>query len=284
MLGSGTVLPYGYHSWLYATAIDHWGGLVLADDAGTYQAVLPLMQEHKGFVLPYAPMPPFTQQLDMYARPGVEWRGHGMVEALRPYRQRNLAISYAAPAPLLFLLPATSWTSGRNLILPPTPRAERQAAYSKGLCRNLVKAKDITVENPPGAGNTSRLFHQQVRERAGVPEEHMGRFTRLTLMQNPHYDWLHLMVPNGNQILHPMAAASFVITSSRMIYLMGASSPEGRERGAMPMILDHALDYAYEHNLTFDFEGGNMAGTSTFFQMFGAVEETYFVGNWRVGK
>ena len=276
---SGTALPYGYHTWLYATAIDHWQGLVLASDHGVYEAVMPLSQEYKALLLPHSPMPPFTQQLGVFARPGIAWHGHGLVEAVRPVRQKNLVMSYAAAQPLLFLMPAGCWQPRRNLVLPPAPSAQRHAQYSKGLLSNLKKAAGLEVQAAPGAGNTSRIFNQHVRHRAGVPEVHMGRFTRLSLMPNPHYSWLHLLVPNGHQILDPMAAASFVITSTRMVYLMGASSPLGRERGAMPLLLDHALDYAHNHQLTFDFEGGNLAGAATFFRMFGPQEETYYAGH-----
>ncbi|MBE9468426.1 MAG: hypothetical protein IMY72_08950 [Bacteroidetes bacterium] len=72
---------------------------------------------------------------------------------------------------------------------------------------------------------------------------------------------------SDNQIC---AAAFFVKSHNKVIYLVSASSEEGKQKRAMFLLIDTFIKNNSQKNLTLDFEGSNIENIARFFKGFGA--------------
>lgn len=277
VLGSGCPVPYALSDYLFATQIDRWGAWVWADGQGRYTAVMPVARFRKWGLVPYVAMPPFVQRLGVFARrPGMEPSGEEALKAWIWLKSRNAKLDYSfwqqpdgiAAKPL------------NNLILDLKEEYEALSShYSKGLKDNLRKGRSLMVKPTNGGGITWRLFVENVAPRlTGWKETYNRAWVRLYFQKSAHYRFRHLgaFKEDGDAAM-PLAAASFVQYKNRIIYLAGASTPEGLATGAMARLIDQVIKENAGSSLTLDFEGGNMAGTGTFFRSFGASNEVYFV-------
>ena len=66
------------------------------------------------------------------------------------------------------------------------------------------------------------------------------------------------------------AAAFFIETHNKAIYLFPASSEEGKDLRAMFLLIDTYINKNSENNLTLDFEGSNIESIARFYAGFGA--------------
>ena len=71
------------------------------------------------------------------------------------------------------------------------------------------------------------------------------------------------------------AAAFFITTNNKCIYLFAASSKEGIEQSAMFLLIDSYIKQFAERNLTLDFEGSNIESLARFYGGFNAQECNY---------
>ena len=71
------------------------------------------------------------------------------------------------------------------------------------------------------------------------------------------------------------AAAFFAFSSTRAIYLLSASSQEGKERRGMFRIIDAFISDHAGSGVILDFEGSNIPSVARFFGGFGAHPEIY---------
>jgi len=236
---------------------------------------MPLGIGHKWGVVPYLPSWPLVQQTGWY---GAE--SQPMPQDLMRWVRRHFArVHLAMPSPPATHLPwGLRQQTAHNLVLDlSSPYATITAGYSKGLLDNLRKGRRLVIGQGRGAADTWALFHKQVRPQVhGWTRQHDGTWMRLIGMECPHYTWVHL-VAHGPADPAPLAAASFLVTDTRIVYLMGATTPDGRTQGATAAILDQVIKTNAETGKILDFEGGNIGGTSQFFASFGASEELYYI-------
>jgi len=73
--------------------------------------------------------------------------------------------------------------------------------------------------------------------------------------------------------LHAAAVLGFAET--RVIYMNGSSSKEGKETRAMFVLMDHLIQWSRDKFPVFDFEGSNLPGVARFFEGFGAAKTMY---------
>ncbi len=71
--------------------------------------------------------------------------------------------------------------------------------------------------------------------------------------------------------------AAFVVTDTRVINLIGASSAQGRQARANVVKIDYMLTRHCEDKRIFDFFGSNIQGVNSFNKQFGAVEIPYWM-------
>lgn len=73
-----------------------------------------------------------------------------------------------------------------------------------------------------------------------------------------------------------VAAAFFITTNRKSIYLAASSTPVGVEQSAMFLLLDTFIARNAGNDLTLDFEGSDIQGVARFYKGFGGKPETYF--------
>ncbi|MCK5822554.1 MAG: hypothetical protein KAG95_01020 [Bacteroidales bacterium] len=66
------------------------------------------------------------------------------------------------------------------------------------------------------------------------------------------------------------ATAFFIKSHNKVIYLVSASSEEGKQKRAMFLLIDTFIKKNSQKNLTLDFEGSNIESIARFFKGFGA--------------
>jgi hypothetical protein len=76
----------------------------------------------------------------------------------------------------------------------------------------------------------------------------------------------------SNEIL---AALFYLIGRKHIIYLNAVSSPAGKEKHAMTLLIDHILKQLAGSDKIFDFEGSMIPGVARYYKGFGAVEVQY---------
>lgn len=76
---------------------------------------------------------------------------------------------------------------------------------------------------------------------------------------------------------HCYGAAWFLYDKEVMYYMLSATHPEHRHRGAIGLLIWHAMVQANEMGLKiFDFEGSQDPGIASFFRKFGGQQKKYF--------
>ena len=76
------------------------------------------------------------------------------------------------------------------------------------------------------------------------------------------------------------AGALFVQEGSRIIYLFNAASPIGREGNARTLLIDQLIQEKAGQQLVFDFESPSKQSIRSFYQSFGAREDTFWEVRW----
>lgn len=273
---AGATLPYGSYAWLRAVANGQFGALVWEEEAGAYRALLPLPQKRKLGFLPYIAMPPFTQRLSLMARPGED-PGRLAAEAAAYLQRRYLRVDLAVDSEIVARTLSDRVEPRRNLVLALNrPLGEIEAGFGKSIRQKIRQASEsgLSYELNPGALTAFAFIREQLAPRIlGWDKRHDFAWGRLGLVPNAPFQVEGRLAHEGNVLV---AAAVFVHTPQRVIYLAGASSEAGLACGAMAGILHQILKEEAGTARLLDFEGGNMSGTGRFFSMFGAEDEPYW--------
>jgi len=77
--------------------------------------------------------------------------------------------------------------------------------------------------------------------------------------------------PGGEMV----AAGWFVFSNKRCLFMVCASTPEGKKNQSMYLLVDHVIRSKAGSGLLFDFTGSNMPGIAYFNAGFGAIKTTY---------
>ncbi len=267
-------LIYGY-AWYLDLVSDDWDGLVLDE----YTAVFPLTHRRK-YGFRYLCQPDFAQQLGPFIPEGS---GNDLVDIFLdaiPSRFRFAEISLNSSA-----FPSRHQVVSRTnyeLSLKPGYDMIRQH-YTENLTRNLKKASSsgLYLATHPDITGIIRLF----RENRGQAVQRWGdreylRFRRLyhTLEHRGQarawgaYDCTNELV----------AGAVFFFDPKRAYFVFSGLSPEGREKGAMPLLLDNLVQQFAGTDTTLDFEGSMEPGLARFYASFGASLKHYWF--YRINK
>ena len=99
------------------------------------------------------------------------------------------------------------------------------------------------------------------------------RFERLCTVWPAAGEILSLAMYDSSGQAH--AGGIFLRSTRRLHYLLGWSSPEGKQHNASRHILDHVIRMHASQPLTLDFEGSDIPGVAQFFESFGAIPSRY---------
>jgi len=262
---------YAY-SWYLDIVAGEWDVLVEDD----YVSVFPLPFRVK-FGIKYIYQPVFTQQLGLFstALQGIAKLNEFISVIPKEFKliEINLNKYYVTIKRKNYKL-----VENLNLELDLAKDYEQiHKQYSTNLKRNIKKAKknELQTSNHIKPEQLIELFKSNKGNELNVysPEDYV-RLGRLAYMLLHKGKASIEGVYNKENTL--IAAALFVLGSTRLIFLFSGLSDEGKEKAAMPFLINNFIEKHSNSNKIFDFEGSNNESLARFYRSFGAQEYHYF--------
>ena len=149
--------------------------------------------------------------------------------------------------------------------------------YTTNLKRNIKKAKKNELQITKGIKPEQliKLFKdnkgQEIKAYSEIDYVRLGRLI-YTLIHKGMAE-IYGTLSSENNLL---AAALFVKDSHRHIFLFSGLNEEGKQKSAMPFLIDSFIKKHCESAMILDFEGSNNANLARFYRSFGAEEHSYY--------
>lgn len=261
---------YAY-SWYLDIICEDWEALVQGD----YKRVFPLTNGIK-YNIPYLYQPFFAQQLGIISTiqltPDIINDFLNAIPAKYKFIEINLNIFNQIENDLFSI--RKKQTFELDLIKPAKIIRKE---YSKNTKRNIKKAQanniNISTNNIPNNELITFYKENTGKKIADYKEKDYYLLRRIANLAIHHrFGQIYTAFTQQNTLC---AAAFFLTSHNKSIYLLGASTPEGFEKKAMFLIIDKYIENHAERNLTLDFEGSNIESIARFFRGFGAEKCTY---------
>ena len=150
--------------------------------------------------------------------------------------------------------------------------------YGGTLKRNLRKAEDAGIiirEGVQPEDVTNYFRNARGNELGHFSESDYETLNRLQYAAIEKKSCFTLGAYDKNNSL--IAAASFLPSHDRIVFLKGAPTLEGREAHAMHCIMDNVIKKYSEQNLILDFGGSVIPNVARFNQSFGAEDYLYLL-------
>ncbi len=257
---------YAY-TWYLDQVADNWSALVLDD----YRYVMPVAWKRK-VGMKYIYQPFYTQQLGVFGRdePDPDLLRKMLKLLYRKFRFAGLNLNtlnlVGEEKPLEVV-------DKSNYVLPLDREYNHLfASFKTNTKRNLKKSIDL-----------SDLVDKGISVEELVD---LKRRNDVIKRSEEDYKWLKnllaAIISRGEGKIYATrtegrltAAAFFAFSKTRAIYLLSASSPEGKDRRAMFRIVDTFIRDHASSGRILDFEGSNIPSVARFFIGFGARAEIY---------
>lgn len=270
-------LIYGL-SWYLNIITPGWKALVY-ESGEDYKIVLPLTENSK-FCITYLRQPFFAQQLGIFGIGNEEiyvaeifkflLKSYPIVDLNFNTHNTHIIHKRREFSDLLSLKTTfvLSLKDNYNQIVQ---------SYSTNHKRNIKKAlrNNLHIEE----GEDFNLIINLFRKTKGVEikdvkdRDYHNLFKIYKACSHRGFQKLYIAKNKDNVIV---AGGLFLIFQSRIIYLFGATSHEGKEQGAMMLIFDEVIKNYSESEYLLDFEGGEIEGIGRFYKGFGGEPATYY--------
>ena len=261
---------YAY-SWYLDIVASDWDALVEDD----YQRVFPLPFRKK-YGIKYIYQPAFSQQLGLFSTSlqGNEKLQEFLNTIPKEFKLIELNLNK-------FHIPIQTNNldikQNINLELELFPAYEKlYANYSTNLKRNIKKAakNQLSILQTIKPEQLIDLFrNNKGKEVSGYSELdyiHLGRLAYLLLHKGLGMIWGVASAENNL-----LAAALFVKSKDRYIFLFSGLNEEGKQKGAMPFLMDSFIKAHSGSTSLLDFEGSNDDNLARFYGSFGAEKFSY---------
>lgn len=262
---------YAY-SWYLDIVAGEWDALV----EDNYVRVFPLPFRKK-LGIKYIYQPPFTQQLGLFS---TTLQGFAKVH------------EFILSIPKEFKLVEVNLNkyyksrnrSNYNLVENTNLELELTAdyttifsRYSTNLKRNIKKAKknSLQLNKHLKPEDLIYLFKENKGEELKVykPSDYI-KLGRL----------MYMLIHKGKAVIYGatskennlLAAALLVRDQHRYIFLFSGLNQEGKQKSAMPFLINEFIEEASQTQMIFDFEGSNNPSLAKFYKSFGALEYKYY--------
>jgi hypothetical protein len=271
---SSQCIIYGL-SWYLNAVSPGWAALVLEQD-GRYIAVCPLTIKRK-LGLKYLAQPFATQQLGIfYIFENIEF----IVYVLDFMRRKFIIIDYNFNSSSSALLPEDTRfkfisriTYCMKLNIPYSQTLEKFSVNHKRSIKKALKA-GLKIRRNNDFETLIRLFRSTKGQE--MKELNDGHYMLLLrIFKAAQVAENHCMLMTHDDQGNILAAGLFLIFKNRIIYLMGATTNDGRKQGAMHLIFEEIIKKYSGKDFILDFEGGEMEGIGRFYLGFGAEPEYY---------
>lgn len=260
-------------SWYLNIVSENWEALVLDD----YEAVMPLPTKNVfGFNILRQPL--FTQQLGVFS-PHIQ-----LVNNIQPFteyihshfRYISLQFNKHNALPLNELQGIVIKKNNFELDLIPSYNY-LWGKYHSNTKRNILKARQnqITVKTNSINAETFTTF---IKKYVGLKVPHLSDKEYQKIKQIVEFSLrykfgeLYSAYDEKNRII---ATVLFTFTHQRAYYLFAASSPIGKEKRAMFLLIDEFIKKYAEKNVILDFEGSMIPGLARFYESYGATNCNY---------
>lgn len=261
---------YGY-SWYLNIVSPGWNAIVQDD----YHAVMPLPNRAK-FGVNYIFTPHFVQQLGVFTIGSISEIDLNLFVGAIPSKYKLLELNINK-----YLRTSDSHqfnlSTNRNLELDLSLDYQKiYSGYSTNLKRNLKKAdnNNLSIIKHLKPEQVVDLFRaNRGRDLKSYSEADYRNLIRLIFMLiYKGKGEVNGVINEKNEVL---AAALFVKSNGRIIFLFSGMNDEGKGLGAMPFLIDKTIQQNCPGNWVFDFEGSNDDNLARFYGSFGAEEFSY---------
>ncbi len=257
-------------SWYLDTLAEGWEALIEND----YESVFPLVHGKK-WGIRYLYQPAFTQQLGVFSKNLLSEKVvESFVTAIPgkyKFAEINLnTFNKVDPGKFQFDL----WKNHELDLIKPYDGIFKD--YSTNLKRNIKKASKagLSILKSTKPEEIISLFrNNRGRDIHSLSEGHYHQLQRISyqgiykgLIQT------YAVYTSENELC---AGAIFLKNKKKMIFLFSGLSATGREKGAMPFLIDTFIREHAEQHVTLDFEGSNDPDLARFYKSFGSEECFY---------
>jgi hypothetical protein len=257
-------------SWYLDTVAEGWEALVEND----YESVFPLIHGKK-WGIDYLYQPAFTQQLGVFSKNLLSEKVvESFINAIpNKYRFAEINLNtFNKVDPEKFQLDL--WKNHELDLIKPYDGIFKD--YSTNLKRNVKKASkaDLSILKSTKPEEIISLFrNNRGRQIHSLSEEHYHQLQRISY-QGIYKGLIHTytVYTSENELC---AGAIFLKNKKKMIFLFSGLSSTGREKGAMPFLIDTFIRDHTEQHVTLDFEGSNDPDLARFYKSFGSEECFY---------
>lgn len=269
-------LPAAF-SWMLDEVSPGWEGIVLLEEDGAYQAVLPVPLVSR-FGFRFVRQSPFSFLLGVTAKKGVRARERkGMVELMEAsYRFISQYKMYGKPEQEESLNKLVQ--EGCNYVLDlQQPYAEIAGRYSKNRFRDIQKAvkNGLQLKAKDSLDEFFLLFRQFTQQKVynltdAVTEKARSVFHLLQKRQL-------LRVQNVYSGKECVGSAVFFVHERGLYYLMASYADGPKANGSSTLLIDGIIR-EYAGKIPFlSFNGSNEAGLARFYASFGATPVSFSI-------
>ncbi len=258
-------------SWYLDIVSKNWNALVL----NNYEAVMPITHSSK-MGISFLAQPLFAQQLGLFSTKGTTLEILNDFIAAIPKSYKYIEINLNKYNVLDAAIKGIKKNHNFELDLIYT-YDQLFKKFSENTKRNIGKSINNGLSIIPNTC-TVNDFVSLIKNNIGVkvenvPSEKYNDIKKIInfAIQNNFGE----IVATYNVKNELVAAAFFMFSHKKAIYLFAASTEEGKEKRAMFLILDEFIKKYSEKNLILDFEGSNIEGLARFYKGFGATDCEY---------
>lgn len=257
-------IVYGY-SWYLDIVSPGWTALV----GGDYEMVMPVTASRK-WGMSYILQPYFTQQLGLFSF--CKLTPHHTLDFLNAipseFRFVNMNLNKFNSLPESKFQTQKGVTYEIDLI---EPYKNLYNDYSTNTKRNIKKAakENFYVYQGIQPNDLINLVRDNVGEKVKeIKEEDYNKMRQIVALAiRKRIGFVYGAYDTTNTLV---AAAFFIESHNKSIFLFSASTPVGIQNSAMFLLVDQFIKKHSENNLTLDFEGSSIPGLARFYGGFGA--------------
>ena len=254
-------------TWFLDRVSEGWDALVWGD----YEFVMPLTIRRKWGVKYLFP-PMYCQQLGIFPVPPIQIQ----IEFFKRITELFLFIEIKVNSQLdPGGFPGLTVMPRDNFVLPLFESyADISSKYSRDRSRNLLVAKKSGIIVLTGMNAREYIKHKGMAMSSKVTKSSFGGLEAIiSYTQSVGKGFILNAYTRHNELC---AAAFFVRSGIRLVYLNAFSTQEGRATSAMTAIIDQLIRDQAASGLLLDFEGSTIPGIAAFMRGFGAQYESYY--------
>lgn len=261
-------IVYAY-SWYLDIVSPGWDALVYGD----YETVMPLTHNSK-YSINYLYQPFFTQQLGIFSSNKID---DSLIQAFLnaiPLKYRFIEINLNKFNNVENL---DGFVIRKNItyeldLIDNYENIFRK--YNKNNIRNIRKAiqNKVTITKDISVNEVFELI-QDSSKIPGIKKNHTSILHQL-IAKALHYNAGHLYGAYNDKN-NLCAVGFFVYANNKACFILSVTNDEGKEQGAMFLLIDEFIKDFSNRNIILDFEGSNVESIARFYKGFGANPFNY---------